>query len=156
MGNDMRITAAQRTTNENRIRAAIDRLLRGEIPPGGRCDVKTLATEAGVDRTAFYSNRPYAHLRIEFEQRLQALQTAGERPDPRDAQITRLKNELTTLRQRLTESASTIDKLTEFRTQALAQLAAQHDEITRLRASTTAASHIRRLPQRAATIGSRS
>jgi len=150
----MRITAVQRTANENRIRAAIDRLLRGEIPPGGRCDVKTLAAEAGVDRTAFYGNRPYAHLRVEFEQRLQALQTAGERPDPRDAQITRLKNEVTALRQRLTESTSTIDELTEFRTHALAQLTAQHDEITRLRASATAASRIRRLPQRAATIGS--
>jgi DNA repair exonuclease SbcCD ATPase subunit len=150
----MRITAVQRTANKNQIRAAIDRLLRGEIPPGGRCDVKTLAAQAGVDRTAFYGNRPYAHLRAEFEQRLQAIQTAGERPDPRDAQITRLKNELTALRQRLTESASTIDELTEFRTQALAQLAAQHDEITRLRASATAASRIRRLPQRAATIGS--
>lgn len=150
----MRITAVQRTANENRIHAAIDRLLRGEIPPGGRCDVKTLAAEAGVDRTAFYGNRPYAHLRVEFEQRLQALQTAGERPDPRDAQITRLKNEVTALRQRLTESANTIDELTEFRTQALAQLAAQHDEITRLRASATAASRIRRLPQRTATIGS--
>jgi hypothetical protein len=43
----MRITAAQRTANENRIRAAMDRLLRGEIPPGGRCDIKTLAVETG-------------------------------------------------------------------------------------------------------------
>ena len=43
----MRITAAQRTENENRIRAAMDRLLRGEIPPGGNCDIKTLAREAG-------------------------------------------------------------------------------------------------------------
>ena len=89
----MRITAAQRETNENRIRAAMDRLLRGEIPPGGRCDIKTLAREAGVDRTAFYGNRPYAHLRDEFEQRLPRSRTAGEQPDPRDAQITRLKNE---------------------------------------------------------------
>ena len=39
----MRITAAQRIQNENRIRAAMDRLLRGEIPPGGNCDIKTLA-----------------------------------------------------------------------------------------------------------------
>jgi len=69
----MRITADQRTANENRIRAAIDRLLRGEIPPCGRCDVKTLAHEAGVDRTAFYGSRPYARLRAEFEQRLQEL-----------------------------------------------------------------------------------
>ena len=43
----MRITTAQRTENENRIRAAMDRLLRGEIPPGGNCDIKTLAREAG-------------------------------------------------------------------------------------------------------------
>ena len=151
---DMRITADQRAANENRIRAAIDRLLRGEIPPGGRCDVKTLAGEAGVDRTAFYGNRPYAHLRIEFEERLQARQAAGNRPDPRDAQIGRLKNEVTALKQRLIQSASTIGELTGFRTQALAQLAAQHDEITGLRASATAASGITRLPQRTTTIGS--
>jgi hypothetical protein len=58
----MRITAAQRVHNENRIRATMDRLLRGEIPPGGRCDVKTLAAEAGVDHTAFDDDRPYSHL----------------------------------------------------------------------------------------------
>ena len=149
----MRITATQRTANENRIRAAIDRLLRGEIPPGGRCDIKTLATDAGVDRTAFYGNRPYAHLRVEFERRLRTLQQAGEQPDPRDAQITRLKNEITTLKHRLTESTSTINDLTDFQAQALARLAAQHDEITRLRAAASG-SRVSRLPQRAATIGS--
>ncbi len=42
----MRISTAQRAENENRIRTAMDRLLRGEIPPGGKCDVKTLAHEA--------------------------------------------------------------------------------------------------------------
>lgn len=31
-GARMRISAARRTENENRIRAAMDRLLRGEIP----------------------------------------------------------------------------------------------------------------------------
>jgi len=88
----MRITAAQRAANENPVRAAIDRLLRGEIPPSGRCDIKTLAKEAGVDRTAFYGNRPYAHLRLEFEQRLAAQQRAtSERPDPRDSQIRPLR-----------------------------------------------------------------
>lgn len=61
----MRISAAERTENENRIRAAMDRLLRGEIPPGGKCDTKTLAGEAAVDRTAFYGTRPYSHLRVE-------------------------------------------------------------------------------------------
>lgn len=35
------------------------------------CDIKTLAHEASVDRTAFYGNGPYAHLRAEFKHRLQ-------------------------------------------------------------------------------------
>ena len=148
----MRITAAQRVANEHRVRAAIDRLLRGEIPPGGRCDVKTLASVAGVDRTAFYGNRPYSHLRVEFEQRLQTLQTAGDRPDPREAQIARLKNEVIALKQRLTQSSSTINELTDFRTQALARLAAQHDEIARLRASATAANNIAHLRPRTTTV----
>jgi hypothetical protein len=42
----MRISADQRQQNEARIRAAIDRLLGGDIPPGGKCDVKTLARQA--------------------------------------------------------------------------------------------------------------
>ena len=66
----MRISNQQRQQNEARIRAAMDRLLRGEVPPGGSCDVSTLAKEARVDRTAFYGARPYAHLRKEFETRL--------------------------------------------------------------------------------------
>lgn len=44
----------------------------------GAGDIKTLAAEAGVDRTAFYGSRPYAHLRVEFERRLQALQQRGD------------------------------------------------------------------------------
>jgi hypothetical protein len=151
----MRITAAQRTANENSIRAAIDRLLRGEIPPGGRCDIKTLAAEARVDRTAFYGNRPYAHLRAEFERRLQALQTAGERPDPRDAQVTRFKTQNAKLKERLAHSEQTIEELTDFRTQALARLAAQHEEIVRLREVAARPSRVSRLPApRATVIGS--
>lgn len=144
----MRITADQRAANEDRILAAIDRLLRGEIPPGGRCDVKTLAREAGVDRTAFYGDRPYAHLREEFERRLRTLERAGEQPDPRDAQIMRLKDEATRLNERLAQSVATIINLTAFRTQALARLAAQHDEITRLRRHADSTTGIRRLPAR--------
>ncbi|MYV94249.1 hypothetical protein [Streptomyces sp. SID1034] len=141
----MRISAAQRTENEYRIRAAIDRLLRGEIPPGGKCDIKTLASQAAVDRTAFYGTRPYAHLRVEFERRLNVMREAGEIPDPREAQISRLKAENTKLRERLAQSEQTVDGLTDFRTQALAQLAAQHEEIVRLReiaAGTTRVSHL--------------
>jgi DNA-binding GntR family transcriptional regulator len=149
----MRISTAQRHANQQRIRTVMDRLLRGELPPGGRCDIKTLAREAGVDRTAFYGTRPYAHLRVEFEQRLQALQHTGASPDPRDAQIARLKREVAALKQRLARSDRTIGELTDLRTQALARLAAQHDEITRLRGAAVAASRVARLPSRDATIG---
>lgn len=149
----MRITATQRTANENRIRAAIDRLLRGEIPPGGRCDIKTLAAEANVDRTAFYGDRPYAYLRAEFERRLDSLQQVGDRPDPREAQIARLKDEIAKLKERLAQSSTTITELTEFRSRALAQLSAQHDEITRLRNSTAAGGKFSALPLRSTAIG---
>ncbi|MCX4659108.1 hypothetical protein [Streptomyces uncialis] len=142
----MRISAAQRTENENRIRAAMDRLLRGEIPAGGKCDIKTLASEAAVDRTAFYGARPYAHLRVEFERRLNALREAGDIPDPRQAQITRLKTENAKLKERLAQSEQTIDDLTDFRTQSLARLAAQHEEILRLREAGSETSRITRLP----------
>lgn len=142
----MRISAAQRTENENRIRAAMDRLLRGEIPPGGKCDIKTLASEAVVDRTAFYGTRPYAHLRAEFERRLQVLHDAGEIPDPREAQITRLKAENNRLKERLDQSEQRNNELSEFRTQALAQLAAQHEEIVRLREAAAGTSRVSRLP----------
>jgi hypothetical protein len=151
----VRITTAQRTENENRIRAAMDRLLRGEIPPGGRCDIKTLAAEAAVDRTAFYGTRPYTRLREEFERRLVALQQAGDIPDPREAQITRLKAEIAALKVRLTRSEDTVGEFTEFRTQALARLAAQHEEIVHLRASTASSGRVIRLPApRAPIIGS--
>ena len=51
----MRIGAQQRLRNETRIRAAMHRLLRGEIPAGGKCDISTLAQQSAVDRTAFYA-----------------------------------------------------------------------------------------------------
>lgn len=150
----MRITASQRQANENRIRAATDRLLRGEIPADGGCDIKTLAREAGVDRTAFYGNRPYAHLRVEFEQRLAAQQHAtGERPDPRDRQIDHLNTEITALKRRLEQATSSLDEHTDFRARALAQLAAQREEITRLRTRAAAASQVTPLRRPATILG---
>jgi hypothetical protein len=142
----MRLSRQQLADNEAKIRAAMSRLLNGDIPPGGKCDIKTLAGEAGVDRTAFYGSRPYAHLRIEFEQRLEQLRNAGERPDPRDAQVAQLKDEIARLKERLAQSDATISELAGFRDEALARLAAQHDEITRLRQEIRLAAGIRRLP----------
>lgn len=129
----MTISAAQRRNTEDRIRAAIDRLLRGQIPPGGGCDVKTLAAEASVSRAALY--RTYGHLKTEFEQRLARLRADGHQPDPRAAQILRLKDDNAHLRRRLAEHQLEISDLTEFKTTAVSRLAAQHAEIARLRAA---------------------
>ena len=141
----MRLSRQQLADNEAKIRAAMSRLLNGDIPPGGKCDIKTLAREASVDRTAFYGSRPYAHLRTEFEQRLEQLRNAGERPDPRDAQAARLKDEIARLKERLAQADATISELAGVRSQALARLAAQHHEITRLRQEAHRAAGIRRL-----------
>jgi hypothetical protein len=149
----VRLSTEQRHQNETRIRTAIDRLLGGQIPPNGKCDIKTLAREAGIDRTAFYGARPYTHLREEFETRLEALRAAEDLPDPRDAQIARLKNEVATLKQRLTSRDQTITEHTDFRTAALSRLAAQHDEITRLRRHTDETANIRPLTARTSSIG---
>jgi hypothetical protein len=142
----MRLSRQQLAGNEAKIREAMTRLLNGGIPPGGKCDIKTLAVTAGVDRTAFYGSRPYAHLRTEFEQRLSELIDAGERPDPRDAQVARLKDEITRLKERVAQADATITELAGFRDQALARLGAQHHEITRLRHEAHRAASVRRLP----------
>jgi len=144
----MRITAEQRAHNEQRIRATINRLLGGDIPADGACDIKTLAHQSGLDRTAFYGTRPYAHLRVEFESRLQQAAQAGEVPDPRDAHIARLKHDLASLTDRLGKSNQNIVELTSFKSLALSRLAAQHDEITQLRSALADPGNIRRLPAR--------
>ncbi|BCJ55065.1 hypothetical protein Asp14428_65400 [Actinoplanes sp. NBRC 14428] len=132
----------------------MDRLLRGEIPAGGKCDIKTLAREAGVDRTAFYGNRPYAHLRADFEHRLQQLHQTGQTPDPRIAQITRLKADIGKLTERLSRADQRIAELTDFRSQALSRLAAQHEEIIQLREAASGTGRVIRLPtNRSQTIG---
>ncbi|MGH7733435.1 MAG: hypothetical protein ACREOE_07000 [Gemmatimonadales bacterium] len=145
----MTISPAQRRQAEDGIRAAIDRLLRGQIPPGGGCDITTLARESGISRAALY--RSYGHLKDEFARRLAQMQADGNLPDPRAAQIVRLKDENAHLRQRLLESEQQIADLTEFRITAISPLAAQHDEITQLRRALAAQSNVRALPVGAAT-----
>lgn len=140
----MTISPAQRRQTEDSIRAAMDRLLRGQIPPGGACDITTLAREAGVSRAALY--RSYGHLKTEFARRLTQIHADGHLPDPRAAQIVRLKDENTRLRERLRTCDQQITELTEFRTAAISQLTAQHDEITQLRRALAARSNVRALP----------
>ncbi|MEU7551507.1 hypothetical protein AB0B01_03940 [Streptomyces sp. NPDC044571] len=153
-----RISDETRTRNEQAIRAAMDRLLRGDLPSGGKTDLKTLAAEAGVTRTGFYPKKnrdgttrpgPYQHLAEEFERRLKALQDAGDIPDPRDGQIARLKADNNGLRERLAQRDATIAELTEFKTLAVSRLAAQHDEIQRLRRALQQPENITTLPVRA-------
>jgi len=153
-----RINEETRTRNEEAIRAAADRLLRGELPPGGKCDLKTLAAAAGVTRTGFYPKKnrdgterpgPYQHLAEEFERRLAALQAAGEILDPREAQITRLKADNAELRGRVTRLDARVEELVEFQTIAVSRLAAQHAEIERLRKALISQGNVTPLPARA-------
>ena len=67
-------------------------------------------------------------------------------PTPATPRSPRLKNAIAQLKERLAQSDATISELAGFRDQALAQIAAQHDEITRLRQETRPAAGIRRLP----------
>lgn len=127
----------------NRRSQLFDRLLRGEIPPGGKCDVKTLASASGVTRAALYTT--YLNLKEEFERRRDDQRDAGIIADPRDAQIDRLKQQVLQLKQRLSATQQEKTDLTAFRTQALSRLAAQHEEIARLRASTASANNVHNL-----------
>jgi hypothetical protein len=143
------ISPLKRRQAEDSIRAAMDRLLRGQIPPGGGCDITTLAREAGISRAALY--RSYGHLKDEFARRLAQMQADGNLPDPRAAQIVRLNDENAQLHRRLLESERQIAELTEFRITAISRLAAQHDEITQLRRTQAAHSNVRALPAAATT-----
>ncbi|MCX5370140.1 MULTISPECIES: hypothetical protein [unclassified Streptomyces] len=149
-----RISDETRTRNEQAIHAAMDRLLRGDLPPGGKTDLNTLAAAAGVTRTGFYPKKnrdgttrpgPYQHLAEEFERRLKALQDAGEIVDPRDAQIAGLKAANSDLRERMAKREARIVELVEFQTMALSRIAAQHDEIRRLRSALANAGNVRPL-----------
>jgi chromosome segregation ATPase len=116
---------------EARIQAAMDQLLGGDIPEGLRCDIKSLSTLSGIPRATLY--RTYPHLKQEFEQRMGRLREARGEPDPRIAQIDRLKEEVAQLRERISRMNQRVAEIEEFRATALSRLAAQHEEITSLR-----------------------
>ncbi|MFC9201317.1 hypothetical protein ACFT79_09360 [[Kitasatospora] papulosa] len=156
-----RITEETRRRNEAAVRAVMDRLLAGDVPEGGKCDIKTLAALAGVSRTGFYpkTNRdgssrpgPYQHLAEEFERCIAALREAGTTPDPRAAQVERLKSQVAGLKCRLIEHQDQLVELGEFKQRALSQIAAQQMEIQRLREALAAPSNVRTLPRPASAI----
>ncbi|MCX4884827.1 hypothetical protein ACKI1I_32290 [Streptomyces turgidiscabies] len=150
------ISDETRRNNEAAIRQVMDRLLAGDVPSGGKCDIKTLATQAGVARTGFYPKKnrdgsprpgPYQHLAQEFERRLAKLRETGVIPDPRAAQIERLKEQVSGLKERLAARDEQIGALTDFRERALSQIAAQRMEIERLRDALATPSNVRALPK---------
>jgi uncharacterized membrane-anchored protein len=82
------------------------------------------------------------------------LQQTGQAPDPRIAHITRLKADIDKLKERLSEADRKIAELTDFRSQSLSRLAAQHEEIVQLRKANAGTSRVIRLPtNRATSIG---
>jgi AcrR family transcriptional regulator len=133
----MRVPEQQRREVEQRIRAAAAGLLAGNIPPGGHCDITTLARQAGVPRATLY--RSYPHLKQQFEQQIAQAAAGGQHPDPRDAQIAALRARNDRLQQRLDAAQSATAELLEFQQLALSRLAAQHQEIERLRPARTSA-----------------
>jgi hypothetical protein len=118
--------------------------LRGELPPGGKCDVKTLATASGITRAALYST--YLHLKEEFESRCDQLRDTGVIADLRERQIERLKGQVASLKQRLVAQAQQNADLASFQAQAVSRLTAQHEEITWLRAALASGGVVRSLP----------
>lgn len=71
---------------------------------------------------------------------------AGSVPDPRAAQIERLKETNAALKTRLEQRDAELETLKEFKRRALSQIAAQHLEIERLREQAAAVGNVRRLP----------
>lgn len=130
---------------ETRIRAAMAQLLSGDVPDRLKCDVKSLSVLAGVPRATLY--RTYPHLKADFDRQRDAVQQGGAQPDPQAARIDRLKTEITALRTRLAERDREITELHRSQDTARSRLAAQHDEITALRAQLhNGAAKIRKLP----------
>jgi hypothetical protein len=70
----------------------------------------------------------------------------GHLPDLKSVQIVRLKDENTALRRRLADRERDVTELTTLKTTAISRLAAQHAEITRLRAALAARGNVRALP----------
>lgn len=133
----MALSQGQREQAERRVRAAIDRLLAGQIPTGGACDVKTLAREAGISRASLY--RTWGHLKDEFEQRRAAAWAAGQQPDPREARMARLRDLNERLTSKLARTHAEFTGLKAKYSLLLSELAAKDDELQRLRRQLTEA-----------------
>lgn len=122
---------ADRSQIEQRILAAIQTLLADEIPNGMNRDITSLCALAGVPRATMY--RTYPHLKAIFEEQRSHLQDAT--PTTNTSADTRRKIRLENDRLQLKLAAMTnkVHELEYFKSTALSRLAAQHEEILRLR-----------------------
>ncbi|MFJ3692325.1 hypothetical protein ACIPWB_31995 [[Kitasatospora] papulosa] len=111
--------------------ARATRLLAGQVPPGGACDVKMLAREADIFRAALY--RTWGHLKEEFEKRRAAARAAGQQPDPGEARVARLRDLKQRLIGKLARTHTELTQLKERHQLLLSVLAAKDDELQRLR-----------------------
>jgi len=133
----MALSQEQREQAVRRVRAAIDRLLAGQIPAGGACDVKTPAREAGISRASLH--RTWGHLKDEFEQRRAAARAAGQQPGPREARMARLPDLNERLTSKLARTNAEFTGLKAKHSLLLSVLAARDDALERLRRELTEA-----------------
>ncbi|MEU9305216.1 hypothetical protein [Streptomyces sp. NPDC048269] len=80
--------------------------------------------------------------------RLENLHQAGAIPDPKAAQIERLKKTNAALKERLDRHEAELAELKAFKQLALSRITAQHLEIERLREQATADTKVTTLPRR--------
>ncbi|MBG0741171.1 hypothetical protein IV500_17520 [Paeniglutamicibacter antarcticus] len=124
---------ADRSQVENRIRAAIQTLLADEIPPGMNRDITSLCALAGVPRATVY--RTYPHLKAIFEEQRSHQQDTATNTDAETHQ--KIPFEKDRLQLKLTAMTTKVHELEHFKSTALSRLAAQHEEILRLRSHHT-------------------
>lgn len=123
---------ADRLQAEERIRAAIKTLLGGEVPPGMNRDITSLCALSVVPRATMY--RTYPHLKAEFEEQRSRLYETASSPVHKAERHQELQSEKDRLQRKLAEMTSKVHELEDFKSTALSRLAAQHEEILRLRA----------------------
>ncbi|MDN5732505.1 MAG: hypothetical protein L0H14_11885 [Yaniella sp.] len=126
---------ANRSQIENRIRAAIQTLLAGEIPNGMNRDITSLCALAGVPRATMY--RTYPHLKAIFEEQRSHLQDAAPTTNADGETYQKIRSEKDKLQLKLATMTNKVHELENFKSTALSRLAAQHEEILRLRSQHT-------------------
>ena len=150
-----RISDSDRARNEDAIRAAMDRILRGELPPAASATSRPWLPRPASPGPASTRRRtgtappvraPTSTSPRSSSGALWLCSEAGEIVDPRAAQIERLKAQVAELKDRVTKRDEALAELTAFKTLAVSRIAAQHAEIERLREQAAALGNVRHLP----------